>query len=84
MAKLLIKIIAIYRYCISPLLMRRCRFHPSCSSYAQEALQKHGVLKGLYLSCRRLLRCHPFHEGGIDLVPEAKNINENKQQPTLD
>lgn len=58
-----------YRAWISPLLPASCRFHPSCSSYALEALQQHGPLRGPWLAFRRLARCHPFHRGGIDPVP---------------
>ncbi|MDI1232219.1 MAG: membrane protein insertion efficiency factor YidD [Methylobacter sp.] len=67
---ILIAIIKFYRYFISPLLGDRCRFYPSCSSYSLEALQLHGAIIGSYLTLKRLLRCHPFHEGGIDPVPE--------------
>ncbi|MDO9423658.1 MAG: membrane protein insertion efficiency factor YidD [Methylobacter sp.] len=67
---MLIAIIRFYRYFISPLLGSRCRFYPSCSSYSLEALQLHGAIIGSYLTLKRLLRCHPFHEGGIDPVPE--------------
>lgn len=58
-----------YRYCLSPLLGRRCRFYPSCSEFAQEALCKYGPWKGLSLSVSRILRCHPFHPGGYDPLP---------------
>jgi len=67
---LLITLIKIYKYFISPLLGPRCRFYPSCSSYGIEAIQVHGAVKGSYLTLRRLLKCHPFHEGGIDPVPK--------------
>ena len=67
---MLIAIIRFYKYFISPLLGNSCRFYPSCSSYSLEALQLHGVIIGSYLTLKRLLRCHPFHEGGIDPVPE--------------
>jgi putative membrane protein insertion efficiency factor len=63
----LIGIIKIYKVFISPYLPSSCRFYPTCSSYAVLALEKHGLLKGLYLSFRRLLRCHPFCDGGYDL-----------------
>jgi uncharacterized protein len=66
----LIALIKFYKYFISPLLGSNCRFYPSCSSYSQEALTRHGAVIGLYLTLRRLLKCHPFHEGGIDPVPE--------------
>lgn len=61
--------IGAYRALISPMLMPRCRFHPTCSGYALEAVERHGVLKGGALAVWRLLRCHPFHPGGFDPVP---------------
>lgn len=67
---ILIAIIKFYKYFISPLLGNRCRFYPSCSSYSLEALQLHGAIIGSYLTLKRLSKCHPFHEGGIDPVPE--------------
>lgn len=59
----------LYRLAISPFLGQRCRFYPSCSRYAEQAVKTHGFLRGSYLSVRRLLRCHPLHTGGIDEVP---------------
>lgn len=67
---LLINLIKFYKIFISPLLPPRCRFYPSCSSYGLEAIQLHGAIKGSYLTIKRLLKCHPFHEGGIDPVPK--------------
>ncbi|MDD2760319.1 MAG: membrane protein insertion efficiency factor YidD [Methylomonas sp.] len=67
---LLITLIKVYKYFISPLLGPHCRFYPSCSSYGIEAIQLHGAIKGSYLTLRRLLKCHPLHEGGIDPVPK--------------
>jgi putative membrane protein insertion efficiency factor len=64
-----ILIIRLYRYFISPLFPPSCRFHPTCSAYAQEAFEKHGFLKGSWLSLRRITKCHPFHSGGYDPVP---------------
>ncbi|HYO71618.1 MAG TPA: membrane protein insertion efficiency factor YidD [Archangium sp.] len=61
--------IRFYRRFLSPLLPPACRFHPSCSSYALQALHKHGVLRGVRLIVWRLLRCQPFHPGGFDPVP---------------
>ncbi len=58
-----------YQIFISPLLGNHCRFHPSCSAYTYQAIKKHGLLKGVYLGGKRLLKCHPFHPGGVDLVP---------------
>ncbi len=68
---LLIALIRIYQAVVSPWLGPRCRFHPSCSHYACEALHTHGVARGGWLSVRRVLRCHPFHRGGFDPVPPA-------------
>nr|BCX00806.1 MAG: putative membrane protein insertion efficiency factor [Bacteroidota bacterium] len=65
----LLGIIWVYQRVISPHLGPTCRFYPTCSQYAAEAIQKHGALKGTYLAVRRLLRCHPFHPGGFDPVP---------------
>lgn len=69
MRRLLILFIKCYRYLFSPWLGNHCRFYPSCSHYAQEAVETHGPLRGGWLSLRRLGRCHPWHPGGIDPVP---------------
>ncbi|MGD9659709.1 MAG: membrane protein insertion efficiency factor YidD [Porticoccaceae bacterium] len=66
---LLLFLIKAYAYLISPFLGVNCRFYPSCSAYAQEAIESHGVLKGSWLTLRRLSKCHPFHTGGCDPVP---------------
>ena len=65
----LLALLGLYRKLLSPLLPPACRFHPSCSCYAQQAVRKHGPFKGSALAVQRLLRCHPLHEGGIDPVP---------------
>ncbi len=62
-------LIKFYQYCISPYKMPSCRFTPTCSAYALEAFKKHGVIKGFYLSIRRILRCHPWGGSGYDPVP---------------
>ncbi|HOH89368.1 MAG: membrane protein insertion efficiency factor YidD [Clostridia bacterium] len=72
MRKILIAIIKIYQLLISPLSRGKCRFIPTCSSYAIEAIDRHGVIQGLYLSAGRILRCNPFNPGGYDPVPEKK------------
>jgi putative membrane protein insertion efficiency factor len=65
----LIALIRVYQYAISPMLGSRCRFYPSCSAFAVEALQRHGPFKGGWLALRRIGRCHPWHPGGHDPVP---------------
>jgi len=69
MQRILIKLIDLYRYWLSPWLGRSCRFYPTCSHYAAEAIDIHGASRGLWLTVRRLGRCHPFHAGGFDPVP---------------
>ena len=64
----LIWVIYVYRYTLSPILGNACRFHPTCSHYAEEALRKYGALKGSMMAARRVLRCHPWHEPGYDPV----------------
>jgi uncharacterized protein len=68
-SRALVVLVTGYRRFISPLLGPTCRFYPSCSAYALEAVQLHGALRGSWLTLRRLSRCHPFHSGGIDPVP---------------
>jgi putative membrane protein insertion efficiency factor len=67
---LLVLLVKLYRRLLSPVLPPSCRFYPSCSAYALTALERHGAARGSYLTVKRLLRCHPFHPGGIDPVPE--------------
>jgi putative membrane protein insertion efficiency factor len=69
MSRVLLLLVRGYRGLISPLLSPRCRFVPSCSAYAEEALTEYGALRGTWLAIRRLGRCHPFHRGGFDPVP---------------
>lgn len=64
-------ILRVYKAVISPLVPPACRFHPTCSDYAREAIECHGIARGALLAAKRLMRCHPFSPGGIDLVPQA-------------
>ncbi len=66
-------LIRIYQWTLSPMLGPRCRFHPSCSNYALEAINRFGILRGGWLAARRLGRCHPWHPGGFDPVPATNN-----------
>ncbi|HMQ13072.1 MAG TPA: membrane protein insertion efficiency factor YidD [Candidatus Competibacter phosphatis] len=70
MRAILIVLIRGYQLLLSPLLGNHCRFYPSCSQYAREAIERHGALRGGWLAIRRVLRCHPWHPGGVDPVPE--------------
>jgi hypothetical protein len=69
MAGLIVGMIRFYQRRISPLTGPTCRFHPTCSQYTLQAVQKYGALKGSWLGIRRIFRCHPFHPGGFDPVP---------------
>lgn len=75
MKAILVKFIEIYQRYVSVFMAPCCRFHPTCSQYTIDALSEHGMLKGLFLGARRICRCHPFHEGGLDPVP-LKSIKE--------
>ncbi|TEU07350.1 MAG: membrane protein insertion efficiency factor YidD [Candidatus Aminicenantes bacterium] len=69
MRKTALFLIRIYQLALSPLLGRSCRFFPTCSVYTQEAIRKYGFFRGILLGCKRLLKCHPFHPGGVDPLP---------------
>ena len=71
MRKLALASIQVYRYAISPLMASHCRFYPSCSCYAYEAIEHYGFIRGGWLTVRRLCRCHPWNPGGYDPVPGA-------------
>lgn len=77
-ARLAIGLVYLYRCLISPLIGPRCRFTPTCSRYAIDALKAHGFVKGCWLSGKRLLKCHPLNEGGYDPVPPAQKQNRDK------
>ena len=67
--------VRLYRRFLSPVMPPACRFHPSCSKYALDALLIHGPFRGSYLAARRLMRCHPFHPGGLDPVPPPREVS---------
>lgn len=73
---LLLALIRTYQLVLSPMLGQRCRFLPTCSSYAYESISEHGALKGVFLATKRIGKCHPWHEGGYDPVPK-KEINKH-------
>ena len=76
-ARFVCLLVRAYQVAISPLFGRCCRFTPSCSNYMLEAVRVHGVIYGTYLGLRRLARCHPWHQGGYDPVPEPKKHKES-------
>lgn len=72
MKKIILRMIRFYQRYISPMSPPSCRFYPTCSQYAIEAVEEHGAFKGSYLAVRRILKCHPLHKGGFDPVPPKK------------
>lgn len=76
MKKILLLIIRAYQLVLSPMLGSNCRYYPTCSCYTHTAIEKYGALKGSWMGLKRISRCHPWAEGGIDLVPETE---ENKK-----
>ena len=70
----LAKLIEVYQNYISPFLLGQCRFAPTCSHYAKDAIMKHGAIHGSWLTLNRLSKCHPWHEGGVDFVPDKSKV----------
>jgi len=83
-ARVLLALVGLYRRWVSPLLGPHCRFAPSCSAYAVEALTAHGAVRGSWLTLRRLVRCHPFHPGGHDPVPPARPTSGTMERNPVD
>ncbi|MEK3887678.1 membrane protein insertion efficiency factor YidD [Bacillus sp. FSL K6-3431] len=77
-AKILTKLIRLYQVVISPLMPPSCRFYPTCSHYGMEAIQKFGAIRGGWLTVKRIVKCHPFHPGGFDPVPDITKIKYKK------
>ena len=81
MKKILILLIRFYQKFISPMFPAKCRCYPTCSQYTLEAIKEYGAMKGTYLGIKRILKCHPFHEGGYDPIPKRENKNsEGKKE----
>ena len=80
MKKIFILLIRFYQKFISPLFPAKCRYYPTCSQYTLEAIQEYGAIKGTYLGIKRILRCHPFHEGGYDSVPKRKREDSEEKE----
>jgi len=80
MKKIIVLLIGFYKKYISPLKPATCRFYPTCSEYAAQALKKYGFLKGLWLSVGRMLRCHPFNPGGYDPLPDSFRVCSRKNK----
>ncbi|MCL7749868.1 membrane protein insertion efficiency factor YidD [Halalkalibacter alkaliphilus] len=79
MKTILLSIIRFYQLVISPIKPPTCRFYPTCSHYGMEAIKRFGAIRGGWLTLKRILKCHPFHPGGIDLVPEKKTADQSKK-----
>jgi putative membrane protein insertion efficiency factor len=78
MKRFLLGLITAYRYVLSPFLGPSCRFYPTCSAYASEAIETHGPLRGTWLAVKRILKCHPWHAGGVDLVPPPRRRSRDE------
>ena len=79
---ILVALIRFYQLCISPLLGNNCRYYPTCSQYAIEAIEKKGIIKGCWMAVKRICRCHPWHDGGYDPLNEVRD-NEGVKNWTL-
>lgn len=75
MKKIILLLIKLYQKYISIFLGKNCRFYPTCSAYTSEAIEKFGIIKGIFLGIKRIIKCHPFHPGGYDPVPEKRDKN---------
>ncbi|MCF8029381.1 MAG: membrane protein insertion efficiency factor YidD [Desulfohalobiaceae bacterium] len=80
MRKVAIFCVRLYQWSVSPLFPPHCRFYPSCSEYAAVSIRRHGLKKGVALSLRRILRCHPFYPGGVDPVPDQEDKDQSDPQ----
>ena len=78
MRKLIVTILRLYKVVLSPLLPSACRYYPSCTEYTRQAVEKYGVGRGLWMGAKRLSRCHPFHAGGLDPVPDPNTQSLQK------
>jgi len=83
MSRLVLATLRAYRRLVSPMLPPRCRFEPSCSAYAVEAVERHGAGRGSWLALRRVARCHPFHPGGYDPVPSSARSGAPRAEASL-
>jgi uncharacterized protein len=79
-SRALIGLIKVYRFVLSPWIGRQCRFHPTCSAFALEAIERFGALRGTWLAVKRIARCHPLHPGGYDPVPAADSAQPMSRQ----
>ena len=75
MKKIILLLIKLYQKYISIFLGKNCRFYPTCSAYTYEAIEKFGIIKGIFLGIKRIIKCHPFHPGGYDPVPQKRDKN---------
>ena len=80
MGRIIVALVRLYQKLISPLVGPRCRFHPTCSDYAVEAIRTHGAARGSWLALKRIGHCHPWHEGGFDPVPPARSALGSREQ----